>query len=115
MADVRLSINATLFEQLKKDTQIENAQLTAEALTLLEWAVEEAKQGRYLITVNIDGNNAKRVRLPSLEMAFKKSYNDSTQYREAVDEELFLKIKDKIRNSHGDSFDHQSGEEKTTE
>ncbi|SRR6266496_6453212 len=70
MANVRLSINPKLLEKLHSETNIQNTQLVAEALTLLEWAVSEAKEGRYLVTTDEKGENVKKVSLPSLDAAF---------------------------------------------
>ncbi|WP_419802913.1 hypothetical protein [Mucilaginibacter sp.] len=68
MADVRLSINQSFMDDLSSKTGVEvPSQLTADALTLFNWAVSEAKKGRILVSVDQDGQNPVKYITPTLE------------------------------------------------
>ncbi|MBX3253654.1 MAG: hypothetical protein KF862_05885 [Chitinophagaceae bacterium] len=70
MAEIRLTVDEKFIEGLKKDTGIDKAsQLTSDALTLLKWAVGEVKKGRVLISTDEKGEDAKKIVMPTLEMA----------------------------------------------
>ena len=70
MAEIRLTIDDKFIQELKKETGIDKAsQLTSEALTFYRWAVNEAKNGRILITTDGKGGDLKKVVMPTLEMA----------------------------------------------
>ncbi len=67
MADVRLSVNQSFMDELKNKTGVDTTQLTADALTLFNWAVSEAKKGKILISVDQDGKNPVKFVTPVLE------------------------------------------------
>jgi len=70
MAEIRLTVDEKFINGLKKDTGIDKAsQLTNDALTLLKWAVSEVKKGRVLISTDEKGGDAKKIVMPTLEMA----------------------------------------------
>lgn len=74
MAEIRFTVDEKFIEGLKKDTGIDKAsQLTNDALTLLKWAVGEVKSGRVLISTDENGGDAKKIVMPTLEMAKSKS------------------------------------------
>ncbi len=74
MAEIRFTVDEKFIEGLKKDTGIEKAsQLTNDALTLLKWAVGEVKSGRVLISTDEKGGDAKKIVMPTLEMAKARS------------------------------------------
>lgn len=75
MPEIRFTVNEDFIDHLKKETGIDKAsQLTTEALSLLQWAITETKNGRMLLSVDEKGGDARRVVMPSLERAraFKK-------------------------------------------
>jgi hypothetical protein len=69
MADVRVQIpDATLSglqEKLTMNTK--PTDITRDALTLYNWAVEERAKGRVLLTTDASGENPTRLAMPSLE------------------------------------------------
>lgn len=70
MAEIRLTVDEKFINGLKKDTGIDKAsQLTNDALTLLKWAVGEVKKGRILISTDEKGGDARKIVMPTLEMA----------------------------------------------
>lgn len=70
MAEIKFTVDEKFIEGLKEDTGIDKAtQLTDDALTLLKWAVEEVKSGRVLISTDEKGGDAKKIVMPTLEMA----------------------------------------------
>lgn len=74
MAEIRLTVDEKFIDGLKKDTGVEKAtQLTNDALTLLKWAVGEVKNGRVLISTDEKGGDAKKIVMPTLEMAKSRS------------------------------------------
>jgi hypothetical protein len=73
MAEIRLTVDEKFINGLKKDTGIDKAtQLTSDALTLLKWAIGEVKKGRVLITTDENGDDARKIVMPVLEMAKSK-------------------------------------------
>ena len=73
MAEIRLTVDEKFIDGLKKDTGVEKAsQLTNDALVLLKWAVGEVQNGRVLISTNESGGDAKKIVMPTLEMAKSK-------------------------------------------
>jgi hypothetical protein len=70
MAEIRFTVDEAFIDKLKKETGIDKAsQLTSDALTLLQWAVTETKNGRVLISTDEQGKDAKRIVMPALERA----------------------------------------------
>lgn len=70
MADIRLSVSKDFIDKLKKETGIDKAsQITSEALTFYKWAVAEAKEGRFLLSTDDNGENVKKIVFPALERA----------------------------------------------
>ena len=70
MPEIRLTVDETFIENLKRDTGLDKAtQVTSDALTLMRWAVDEVQKGRVLISTDENGGDAKRIVMPALEMA----------------------------------------------
>lgn len=70
MAEIRFTVDEKFIESLKKETGVDKAsQLTNDALILLKWAVGEVKNGRVLISTDEKGGDAKKIVMPTLEMA----------------------------------------------
>jgi hypothetical protein len=69
MADVRVQIpDATLTGlQDKLGANTKATDITRDALTLYNWAVEERSKGRVLLTTDPQGENPTRLAMPSLE------------------------------------------------
>ena len=74
----QVALKKELVDHLKESTGVENnKELLNEALLLLEWAVEEAAQGRSIGSIDADKSEYKEVVLPSLRAAAKKVYSGS--------------------------------------
>ncbi len=70
MPEIRLTVDENFIDNLKKDTGLDKAtQVTSEALTLMRWAVDEVQKGRVLISTDEKGGDARRIVMPTLEMA----------------------------------------------
>ena len=58
---------AKMFDDLKERTgQTEDGTLLLEALAILDWATQEAKRGRLIISVEADSSNPMQLNTPSL-------------------------------------------------
>jgi len=80
MPEIRLTVDENFINNLKKDTGLDKAtQVTSDALTLLRWAVDEVKKGRVLISTDENGGEARRIVMPTLEMAKAKKRNKNLQ------------------------------------
>lgn len=76
--ELRLTVDDDFMDRLKEESGIENStQLVSEALSLLKFAVAEARKGRVLIAADEDGENVKRIVIPSLEPSFQAKFNSS--------------------------------------
>jgi hypothetical protein len=74
MAELRLNIDDDFLDSVKGATGITKpAQLTAEALNLLKWAANEARNGRIITTADPDGSNPIKIVIPSLSNLRKNS------------------------------------------
>ena len=70
MPEVRFSVDQEFIDDLKKNAGVDKvSKLTSEALTLYNWALSQAKQGRVLVSANPDGSNPERIVTPTLEQA----------------------------------------------
>jgi hypothetical protein len=66
--EIRLKIDDVFMEKLKENLNDDKTkQITEDALTLLNWAAAEIKQGRVILSVNKDGDEVKELAMPSLE------------------------------------------------
>jgi hypothetical protein len=69
MADIRVQISdatlAGIQEKLSINTKATD--ITRDALTLYNWAVEERAKGRVLLTTDAAGQNPTRLEMPSLQ------------------------------------------------
>jgi uncharacterized membrane protein len=79
---MRISINEDFIDKLKEESGItEASQLVTEALSLLKWAISEAKDGRILVTTNNKGEIINKVSIPSLDAVLaKSSFNNNEQF-----------------------------------
>lgn len=76
MAEIRLTVDETFIDNLKRDTGLDKAtQVTSDALILMRWAVDEIQKGRVLISTDEKGEDARRIVMPVLEMAKAKRMN----------------------------------------
>ncbi|NML20889.1 hypothetical protein HHL16_08390 [Pseudoflavitalea sp. G-6-1-2] len=76
--EIRLTVDDDFMDRLKEESGIENStQLVSEALSLLKFAVAEARKGRVLISADEDGENVKRIVIPSLEPSLQAKFNGS--------------------------------------
>jgi hypothetical protein len=66
--EIRLKIDDDFMENLKSNlNNIKTKQITEDALTLLNWAVSEVKQGRVIISTNQNGDEIKELAMPTLD------------------------------------------------
>ncbi|HJS18997.1 MAG TPA: hypothetical protein VJ785_09610 [Anaerolineales bacterium] len=66
--EVRIKVDDEFMKDLKK--QLGNAtatDVTVDALTLLNWAVEEAKAGRVILSAERDGTDVHQLAMPALK------------------------------------------------
>jgi hypothetical protein len=64
---VQLTLDDKQMAYMSALTGLQAVELTAEALTLLKWAIDEAARGRELVSADEHGGRLLRVTLPSLE------------------------------------------------
>lgn len=70
--ELRLKVDSAFMNELKKRMNVKsNTELTATALTLLDWASKEKEDGSNIITQSVDGKTSKLV-MPQLERVKKK-------------------------------------------
>jgi hypothetical protein len=63
----RVSIDDKFMKQLQETLETDNAaKLTEEALTLLNWAAKEAKQGRRIFSADASGGDIHKLAMPTL-------------------------------------------------
>ena len=72
--EVRVAIDAAFLKNLENKLGItKSTDLTKVALSLLDWASEEAKDGRLILSTDNEGKNAHRLVMPELSSISKVS------------------------------------------
>ena len=72
--EVRVSIDSNFLNTLEERLGItKSTDLTRVALSLLDWASEEAKSGRLILSTNSEGKEAHRLVMPELSNIAKAS------------------------------------------
>ncbi len=67
MADVRVKVKDEFMEALMKKLGSKTyAEVVQEALTLLNWGVDESRAGRLILSTNDQGEDVARLAMPSL-------------------------------------------------
>lgn len=70
--EIRFKVDADWLEQLKKKLNLSSArEVTEEALTLLNWAAQETRDQRVILSANKDGSDVHRLVTPALSRAEK--------------------------------------------
>jgi hypothetical protein len=65
--EIRIKVDDEFMEELKRQLKTTKAtDVTVDALTLLNWAVEEAKEGRVILSAKKDGTEVHRLAMPTL-------------------------------------------------
>jgi len=65
--EIRINVDDKFMEALKNQLKAKKAtEVTVDALTLLNWAVEEAKEGRVILSAKNDGTDIRRLAMPTL-------------------------------------------------
>ncbi|HLF73712.1 MAG TPA: hypothetical protein VI524_05175 [Anaerolineales bacterium] len=65
--EIRIHVDDEFIETLKRKLQTTKAtEVAVDALTLLNWAVEEAKEGRVILSAKKDGTDIHRLAMPAL-------------------------------------------------
>ena len=66
--EIRLKIDSDFMKDLKeKLKESKTSKLTEDAYLLLNWAATEIKEGRVIISTDEEGNDVRRLAMPSLE------------------------------------------------
>ncbi len=66
--EIRTSIDKDFIQGLKKASgKKSSSEITRDALALYDWALEEVKQGRLIVSSDQKGSNIQRLVMPSLE------------------------------------------------
>lgn len=66
--EIRLAIDSEFMKRLSgKLNDAKPAQLTRDALTLLNWAADEVKNGRVILSGTSEGNDLKQLAMPALD------------------------------------------------
>lgn len=66
--EIRFKIDDDFMEALKKNLKgNSNKRITEDALTLLNWAANEVKQGRVILSTDEKGEVVKRLAMPTLD------------------------------------------------
>lgn len=72
--EVRVSIDSEFLNSLEDKLGIrKSTELTRVALSLLDWASEEAKNGRLILSTDNEGKDAHRLVMPELSKISKSS------------------------------------------
>lgn len=66
--EIRLNIDDDFIKNLKdKLNESKISTITTDALTILNWAADEAKNGRVILSTDKEGENVKQLAMPSLD------------------------------------------------
>jgi hypothetical protein len=65
--ELRVNVDDKFVENLQKDLDAKTPEIARSALTLLNWAVSEAKKGRVILSSDDNGQNVQRLAMPTLE------------------------------------------------
>jgi hypothetical protein len=69
MADIRVQVDDSFMEALRKTLGVRtNTDVIQEALTLLNWAAEEKKRGRLILSTNHQGEKVERLAMRALSV-----------------------------------------------
>ena len=72
--EVRLTLDDDLIKEMMAKTGVSKAtDLTKEAMTMLHWAIDEAANGRLVLSTDAKGTDVKRLAMSSLSKAAAKS------------------------------------------
>lgn len=66
--EIRINIDDDFMKNLSKNLgDLKTSKITTEALTILNWAVEEAKNGRVILSTDKKGEDVKQLAMPVLD------------------------------------------------
>ena len=66
--ELRMQVDDQFINELQRVVSASRAtDVVREALTLLNWAVQERLRGRVILSANTDGHDVSRLAMPSLE------------------------------------------------
>ncbi len=66
--EIRINVDDDFVKSLSEKLGVsKTSALTTEALTLLNWAANEAKAGRVILSANQEGKELKQLSMPALE------------------------------------------------
>jgi len=72
LVEIRFSVDAEFLERLQQRLGLDKAtDIARAALTLLDWASNEASAGRVILSTTDDGKDVHRLRMPELNRAKK--------------------------------------------
>lgn len=65
--EIRINVDDEFMDSLKaRLKEAKGTEVTKDALTLLNWAVSEAKDGRVILSAKADGTDVHRLAMPAL-------------------------------------------------
>lgn len=66
--EIRINVEDEFMESLRKKMSEPRAtEVTRDALSLLSWAVNEAREGRVILSAQRDGSDVHKLAMPALE------------------------------------------------
>jgi predicted RNA polymerase sigma factor len=65
--EIRMEVEDQFIKRLQSDLQLRGTDIVREALTILNWAVNERRLGRVILSADTTGGNVVRLAMPSLE------------------------------------------------
>jgi hypothetical protein len=65
--ELRVNVDDAFIKQLQDNLDAKTPEIAKSALTLLNWAVSEAKQGRVILSSDQAGQNVQRLAMPALQ------------------------------------------------
>lgn len=65
--ELRLQVNDDYINRLQSVLGLKGSEVAREALTILNWAVQERLKGRVILSADSEGRNVARLAMPSLE------------------------------------------------
>jgi hypothetical protein len=65
--ELRMRLDEEFARSLQKKLHLRATDIVREALTLLNWAVQERERGRVILSADPDGHQVARLAMPALE------------------------------------------------
>lgn len=69
--ELRVNIDDSFVQNLQDSLKAKTPEVAKSALTLLNWAVEEVKKGRVILSTDENGGDVHKLAMPTLDVARK--------------------------------------------